>query len=155
MQKTIAFTIAIALAASAQRIETEKSDRHKVIRVETAPNHLTIIELAEPVTEVAADAQRLLQHLGRGRVITGQPPHHPQVVEGVGLAEPVADVPVDAQGLLQDLGRGRVITRHPPDVPQVVERVGLAEPVAEVAVDAQGVLQGLGRGRVITGQPAY
>ena len=54
MQKTIAFTIAIALTANAQRIETEKSDRHKVIRVETAPNHLSIIELAEPVTEVAA-----------------------------------------------------------------------------------------------------
>ncbi len=54
MQKTIAFAIAIALAANAQRIETEKSDRHKVIRVETVPNHLTIIELAEPVTEVAA-----------------------------------------------------------------------------------------------------
>ena len=54
MQKTIVFTIAIALAANAQRIETERSDRHKVIRVETAPNHLSIIELAEPVIEVAA-----------------------------------------------------------------------------------------------------
>jgi hypothetical protein len=47
MQKTIAFTIAIALTANAQRIETEKSDPHEVIRVETAPNHLSIIELAE------------------------------------------------------------------------------------------------------------
>jgi hypothetical protein len=54
MQKTIVFTIAIALTANAQKIETEKSDRHKVIRLETAPNHLSIIELAEPVTEVAA-----------------------------------------------------------------------------------------------------
>ena len=54
MQKTIVFTIAIALAANAQRIETEKSDSHKVIRVETAPNHLSVIELAEPVIEVAA-----------------------------------------------------------------------------------------------------
>src|SRR5450759_2597184 len=54
MQKTIAFTIAVALVANAQRIETEKSDRHRVIRVETAPNHLSVIELAEPVTEVAA-----------------------------------------------------------------------------------------------------
>ena len=53
-RKTIVFTIALALAARAQRIETEKSDRHKVIRVETAPNHLSVIELAEPVTEVAA-----------------------------------------------------------------------------------------------------
>src|SRR5580700_6972879 len=54
MQKTNAFTIAIALAAGAQKSGTEKSDRHRVIRVETAPSHLTIIELAEPVTEVAA-----------------------------------------------------------------------------------------------------
>jgi len=54
MQKTIVFTIAIALAANAQKIETEKSDSHKVIRVETAPNHLSVIELAEPVIEVAA-----------------------------------------------------------------------------------------------------
>jgi hypothetical protein len=54
MPKTIVFTIALALAANAQKIETEKSDRHKVIRVETAPNHLSIIELADPVTEVAA-----------------------------------------------------------------------------------------------------
>src|ERR1039457_2545567 len=54
MPKTIVFDIAIALAANAQRIETEKSDRHRVIRVETAPNHLSVIELAEPVTEVAA-----------------------------------------------------------------------------------------------------
>jgi hypothetical protein len=51
--ETIAFTIAIALTANAQRIETEELDRHKVLRVETAPNHLSIIELAEPVTEVA------------------------------------------------------------------------------------------------------
>jgi hypothetical protein len=36
MPKTIVFAIAIALAANAQRIETEKSDRHKVILVETA-----------------------------------------------------------------------------------------------------------------------
>jgi hypothetical protein len=54
MQKTIAFIVAIALAANAQRIETEKPDRTKVVRVETSPNHLTIIELGEPVTEVAA-----------------------------------------------------------------------------------------------------
>jgi hypothetical protein len=54
MQKTIALTIALALAANAQKIEMQKSDRNKVIRVETAPNHLSVIELAEPVIEVAA-----------------------------------------------------------------------------------------------------
>lgn len=54
MLKTIAVAIAVTLAARAQRIETEKSDRHKVIRVETAPNHLSVIELADPVSEGAA-----------------------------------------------------------------------------------------------------
>ena len=54
MLKTIVFTIAIALVANAQKIETEKSDSRKVIRVETAPNHLSVIELTEPVIEVAA-----------------------------------------------------------------------------------------------------
>jgi hypothetical protein len=54
MLKTIAVAIAATLAAQAQRIETEKSDRHKVLRVGTAPNHLSVIELADPVTEVAA-----------------------------------------------------------------------------------------------------
>ena len=81
------------------------------------------------------------RRLGRARVITGQPPHGPEVAEGVGLAEPVAEVAVDAQGLLQRLGRARVITRQPPHGPEVVEGVGLAEPVAEVAVDAQRLLQ--------------
>lgn len=54
MLKTIAVAIAVTLAAQAQRIETEKSDRNKVLRVGTAPNHLSVIELADPVTEVAA-----------------------------------------------------------------------------------------------------
>jgi len=49
MQKTIVFTIAIALAANAQRIETESPDRHKVVRVKRRRT-LSIIELAEPVT---------------------------------------------------------------------------------------------------------
>jgi hypothetical protein len=54
MRKIVVFTLTLGLAANAQKIETEKSDRNKVVRVETAPNHLTIIELGEPVAEVAA-----------------------------------------------------------------------------------------------------
>jgi hypothetical protein len=42
------------LAASPQRIETQSPDRAKVTRVETAMNHLTVIELSEPVTLAAA-----------------------------------------------------------------------------------------------------
>jgi hypothetical protein len=52
-------TLAVALllfvfAGPAQRIETESPDRGRVTRVETAMNHLTVIELAEPVTLAAA-----------------------------------------------------------------------------------------------------
>ena len=41
---------------------------------------------------------------GRARVVPGQPPHGPQLVEGVSLTEPVAEVAVDAQRLLQQPG---------------------------------------------------
>jgi hypothetical protein len=55
MKNTLFFVLVVALAAaSGQTINTEKSDRSKVIRVQTLRNHLSIIELAEPVTEVAA-----------------------------------------------------------------------------------------------------
>src|SRR5436189_3082173 len=42
------------LAAPSQRIEAQFPDRSRITRVETAMNHLTVIELAEPVTLAAA-----------------------------------------------------------------------------------------------------
>jgi len=40
--------------ATAQKIGTESSDRTRVVNLKTALNHLTVIEVAEPVIEVAA-----------------------------------------------------------------------------------------------------
>src|SRR5215831_12965922 len=54
MKKTLLALVVALSAANGQTINTEKSDRSKVIRVQTLMNHLSIIELAEPVTEVAA-----------------------------------------------------------------------------------------------------
>jgi hypothetical protein len=54
MRKTLVLTIALAMAANAQKIETERTERNQVIPLHTTPNHLSVIELAEPVTEVAA-----------------------------------------------------------------------------------------------------
>ena len=51
---TLAMLMMFLLAAPAQRIETEFPDHTRVTRVETAMNHLTVIELAEPVTLAAA-----------------------------------------------------------------------------------------------------
>ena len=50
----MATLLILVLPLSAQRIETQYPDRAKVTRVETAMNHLTVIELAEPVTLAAA-----------------------------------------------------------------------------------------------------
>src|SRR5437016_14586609 len=52
--QTIAMVLIFLLALPIQRIETQYPDRAKVTRVETAMNHLTVIELAEPVTLAAA-----------------------------------------------------------------------------------------------------
>ncbi len=53
MRKALVFLVS-AVMAHAQRIDTEKSDPHKIVRIATSPNHLSVIELAEPVVEVAA-----------------------------------------------------------------------------------------------------
>lgn len=52
--QTLATVLIFVLALPLQRIETQDADRAKVTRVETAMNHLTVIELAEPVTLAAA-----------------------------------------------------------------------------------------------------
>src|SRR6476619_3883337 len=53
MQIMITFLMFV-LAVPLQRIETQYPDRAKVTRIETAMNHLTVIELTEPVTLAAA-----------------------------------------------------------------------------------------------------
>ena len=52
-------TLTLALTAPpipAQKIETESPSRDHVVRVQTAMNHLTVIEVGEPVTTVAVGA---------------------------------------------------------------------------------------------------
>jgi hypothetical protein len=45
---------ALSLPAWGQKIETEKPDRNQIVHVQTALNHLTVIEVGEPVITVAA-----------------------------------------------------------------------------------------------------
>ena len=56
--KRIALTLVVAAAtlvpAVAQKIGTETSDRTRIVHLKTALNHLTVIEVGEPVVEVAA-----------------------------------------------------------------------------------------------------
>src|SRR5213594_2758303 len=54
MPMMITIVLMLAVAAEPQRIETQHPEASKVTRVETTMNHLTVIELAEPVTLAAA-----------------------------------------------------------------------------------------------------
>jgi hypothetical protein len=54
MKELLSGVLALALAVPVQRIETEQPNRGTVKRVETSMNHLTVIELAEPVVMAAA-----------------------------------------------------------------------------------------------------
>lgn len=51
--RTLILAAVAASAAIAQKLETQPLDNKKVIRVETAKDHLTVIEVADPVTMVA------------------------------------------------------------------------------------------------------
>jgi hypothetical protein len=49
----LAVIAAMATAAVAQKINTESGDRTRIVHLKTALNHLTVIEVSEPVTQVA------------------------------------------------------------------------------------------------------
>src|SRR5215469_3968174 len=51
---TFALIAAISMIASSQKIETESTDRKQIIHLKTALDHLTVIELGEPVLQVAS-----------------------------------------------------------------------------------------------------
>jgi type IV secretory pathway VirB9-like protein len=56
--KRIALSLAVLtvtqVSATAQKIGTEAGDRARIVHLKTALNHLTVIEVGEPVVEVAA-----------------------------------------------------------------------------------------------------
>jgi hypothetical protein len=62
-----------ASAVLAQKLETQKPDTTKVIRVETARDHLTVIEVADPVTMVAVGNQNAFTIERRGDKVFVRP----------------------------------------------------------------------------------
>ena len=57
MKRVVLIFVLLASAlipALAQKIETETGDRTRIVHLKTALNHLTVIEVAEPVVQVAA-----------------------------------------------------------------------------------------------------
>jgi len=54
MNRTLMLIVIATLTAFGQKIETQKPDRNRITRLGTTQNHLSVIELGEPVTQVAA-----------------------------------------------------------------------------------------------------
>lgn len=59
MRTVQCFVVISTVAASlmAQKVETQSLNNQKIVRVDTAPDHLTVIELTDPVTMVAVGNQ--------------------------------------------------------------------------------------------------
>jgi len=51
---TLAVLASVVVSAAAQRIQTETSGRTRIVHLKTEVNHLTVIEVSEPVVQVAA-----------------------------------------------------------------------------------------------------
>src|SRR6266581_2785104 len=57
----------------AQKIDTETPSRERVVRVQTAMNHLTVIEVGEPVTTVAVGSPQAFKVERRENKVFIQP----------------------------------------------------------------------------------
>jgi len=73
MTRIIVSFLAAAFALPAQKIDTETPARDKVVRVQTALNHLTVIEVAEPVTTVAVGSPQAFKVERRENKVFIQP----------------------------------------------------------------------------------
>src|SRR6266567_3020342 len=73
MKYLLAGFLALALTLPAQKIETETPARDRVVKVQTAMNHLTVIEVAEPVTTVAVGSPQTFKIERRENKVLIQP----------------------------------------------------------------------------------
>ena len=76
MRRLLIGTLALALTfptLPAQKIDTETASRERVVRVQTAMNHLTVIEVAEPVATVAVGSPQAFKVERRENKVFIQP----------------------------------------------------------------------------------
>lgn len=73
MKHLLVSSLALALTLPAQKIETETPARDHVVKVQTAMNHLTVIEVAEPVTTVAVGSPQTFKIERRENKVFIQP----------------------------------------------------------------------------------
>ena len=88
---TLAVLAVFVLPAWAQKIEIQKPDRNQIVRVQTALNHLTVIEVGETVTTVAAGSPAFKIEWRENKVfvqpIGARRNHEPFYLDGLRAAE--------------------------------------------------------------------
>src|SRR5260370_30034866 len=76
MRRLLIGTLALTITfppLPAQKIDTETPSRERVVRVQTAMNHLTVIEVAEPVATVAVGSPQAFKVERRENKVFIQP----------------------------------------------------------------------------------
>jgi Conjugal transfer protein len=73
MKRLLVSSLALTLTLAAQKIETETPSRERVVKVQTAMNHLTVIEVSEPVTTVAVGSPQTFKIERRENKVFIQP----------------------------------------------------------------------------------
>jgi Flp pilus assembly secretin CpaC len=76
MRRLLIGTLALTMTfppLPAQKIDTETPSRERVVRVQTAMNHLTVIEVAEPVATVAVGSPQAFKVERRENKVFIQP----------------------------------------------------------------------------------
>ena len=73
MTRILVSFLAVAFTLPAQRIDNETPARDRVVRVQTALNHLTVIEVAEPVATVAVGSPQAFKVERRENKVFIQP----------------------------------------------------------------------------------
>src|SRR5471030_636883 len=76
MRRLLIGTLALTMTfppLPAQKIDTETPSREHVVRVQTAMNHLTVIEVGEPVTTVAVGSPQSFKVERRDNKVFVQP----------------------------------------------------------------------------------
>ncbi len=73
MTRIVVSSLAAVFVLSAQKIDTETPARDRVVRVQTALNHLTVIEVAEPVATVAVGSPQAFKVERRENKVFIQP----------------------------------------------------------------------------------
>ena len=73
MKRVLLTFLAVSFALPAQKIDSQTPARDRVVRVQTALNHLTVIEVAEPVTTVAVGSPQAFKVERRENKVFIQP----------------------------------------------------------------------------------